>query len=565
MENRKRFACIILCLCLLLGGMVSGSAEATGRWLKTSDGWMYLKGTVIATGWEQIDGIWYWFDESGFMANGWKEIDGTWYYFDNGAMVTGTHKIKGKKYVFSDSGAWIEHPEEASASGWKQTGNDWVYFDNGTKATGWKQIDGTWYYFSGEGIMQTGWLELEGKWYWLAENGAMATGTVEIDGQQYVFGADGAWVERDELTLLSAPWHGTFDEVKAVMPEGINLNTPSSAWKMWWKQEDFLFTGGTSYHDPLGFYSNCYPGTSNEEPFLYCGIPVQSVRYYFLFTTDETGKPVYDTDHSTLICAEMTFENAEDKQQQRETLVRELTALYGAPDETVERTTYDDITLRMEHWTGKNGTHMSIFTSSLNDFHLRFAIDGMDEMLEAASQAEYAATHAPADGELRISDGSALKLDRFTLTPEAGMRYVIAVPGEDDHSIDARLCAAVAIFEDDEFTGDQMEVYKGSFYTPVSSVLTQMQKSVEETGYTVLADESFFEKAEISTSFGAKQCMFLGDSAIVFTIPEKEGKYALYSRIIEDPQWHYFFVIWSPDYSTLDTLQETFRKTVSWD
>ena len=35
----------------------------------------------MQTGWQEIDGERYYFDEEGVMQTGWQMIDGIWYYF----------------------------------------------------------------------------------------------------------------------------------------------------------------------------------------------------------------------------------------------------------------------------------------------------------------------------------------------------------------------------------------------------------------------------------------------------------------------------------------------------
>ena len=75
------------------------------------------------------------FNAAGEMATGWKKIDGIWYYFRNsGAMATG----------------WFEDKEAEAAINWSKT--LWYWFDdNGLMATGWKEIDGQWEFFADSG------------------------------------------------------------------------------------------------------------------------------------------------------------------------------------------------------------------------------------------------------------------------------------------------------------------------------------------------------------------------------------------------------------------------------
>lgn len=103
----------------------------------------------MLTGWQLVNGIWYYLGTNGAMvSDGWQAIDGQWYYFD--------------------------------ASGAMQSG--WIF-------------DGSWYYLGESGAMHTGWLLDNGTWYYLNPgNGAMVTGGQWIDGTYYWFNQSGAWV-----------------------------------------------------------------------------------------------------------------------------------------------------------------------------------------------------------------------------------------------------------------------------------------------------------------------------------------------------------------------------------
>jgi len=80
---------------------------ASAAWVKNYSGsWSYAEGYSYSTGWRQISGTWYFFDDIGQMRTGWIYTDDAWYYSDlNGAMQTGVIQIEGKIYLFSQSGA----------------------------------------------------------------------------------------------------------------------------------------------------------------------------------------------------------------------------------------------------------------------------------------------------------------------------------------------------------------------------------------------------------------------------------------------------------------------------
>ena len=63
----------------------------------------------MKTGWEKVDGNWYYMASSGKMVTGWCQIDGTWYYFSKesnalGQMLYNTTTPDG--YTLDENGAW---------------------------------------------------------------------------------------------------------------------------------------------------------------------------------------------------------------------------------------------------------------------------------------------------------------------------------------------------------------------------------------------------------------------------------------------------------------------------
>ncbi|AWK49997.1 bacteriocin [Clostridium beijerinckii] len=78
----------------------------SAAWVKNDYGnWSYTEGYRYATGWRQISGNWYFFDDIGQMRTGWINSNGEWYYIDlSGIMQTGVIQIEGKIYVFTQSG-----------------------------------------------------------------------------------------------------------------------------------------------------------------------------------------------------------------------------------------------------------------------------------------------------------------------------------------------------------------------------------------------------------------------------------------------------------------------------
>lgn len=71
----------------------AGGMPVRGSWKEDTVGWQYLHsdGTCTKNGWEEIKGLWYFFDEAGYMKTGWIDWDGKRYYCDeSGAMLRDT-------------------------------------------------------------------------------------------------------------------------------------------------------------------------------------------------------------------------------------------------------------------------------------------------------------------------------------------------------------------------------------------------------------------------------------------------------------------------------------------
>ena len=145
--------------------------EYLSVWLKLDKGGMIFdsffdseKGNAMATGWTEIDGSNYYFDEKGVMLTGWLKTSSTWYYFlSNGKEATGWQKIDGKWYYFGTS------------------------YSNAANRDAYVKIDGTYYYFDENGVMYTGWLEHDGSWNYYLSNGKQATGWQQINSKWYYF------------------------------------------------------------------------------------------------------------------------------------------------------------------------------------------------------------------------------------------------------------------------------------------------------------------------------------------------------------------------------------------
>ncbi|HEE9846163.1 cell wall-binding protein [Clostridium perfringens] len=170
---------------------VSNDSKAVDKiksgWQEIEGNWYYFNSNGnMKTGWEEINGYWYYFNNDGIMQTGWQEISGKWYYFrPDGNMRVGWEQINGYWYYFGSDGSM--------QTGWQEVGGIWYYFrPDGNMKTGWEEINGYWYYFNGDGVMQTGWQEIGGVWYYFRPDGNMRIGWEKINEYWYYFGSNGA-------------------------------------------------------------------------------------------------------------------------------------------------------------------------------------------------------------------------------------------------------------------------------------------------------------------------------------------------------------------------------------
>ena len=223
------------------------SSNKTGwvSWLNTKETlWCYLENGKAATGWKEVDGVWYYFDPDGIMhtgwldngggqlfffdANGaayrgWKHLDGKWKYFDSeGHLVHNSwQEVDGNCYYFDADGSmhtgWLDNGggqlfffdnDGVAYRGWKEIDGKWKYFDpEGRMAHScWQEIDGNWYYFNEDGSMHTGWLDNGGgQMFFFDNDGVACKGWKEIDGKRCYFDSEGHFV-RDSWQEIDGNW-----------------------------------------------------------------------------------------------------------------------------------------------------------------------------------------------------------------------------------------------------------------------------------------------------------------------------------------------------------------------
>lgn len=152
--TKKQWIIIIVVLAIIISLGGYGIYKVAGR---HDDGWatnkegetVYYLDNHLLTGWQELYGEKYFFNEDGILQKGFVTIEDKTYYFDkaDGEMKTGWQTISSKKYYFDEEGAM--------ATGFTKIGEDTYCFgDGGAMILGEKEIDGVTYNFGEDGKLQ---------------------------------------------------------------------------------------------------------------------------------------------------------------------------------------------------------------------------------------------------------------------------------------------------------------------------------------------------------------------------------------------------------------------------
>ena len=161
----------------------------------------YYFNPEMKTGWQSINGNYYYFASNGKMTTGWLTLSGKKYYFAaSGVRLTGTQTISGQIYYFNPemkTGVQTINGKKYyfASTGVRQTGMQTIggekYYFNPEMKTGWQTISGKKYYFNSSGAMQTGWATINGSRYYFKSSGLVTTGWASIGGSKYYFNSSG--------------------------------------------------------------------------------------------------------------------------------------------------------------------------------------------------------------------------------------------------------------------------------------------------------------------------------------------------------------------------------------
>ena len=165
------------------------SHPANGWFTDDNGSKYYYKNNKAVTGWQYIEGTYYYFNGTGKMVTGdWAQDGNGWYFLGaDGKMLDGLRNIDLGR---ADDGLYYFNPE-----------HDGTF---GKVLTGWQWVDGYWYYFNPKHngtfgrAFDNGWNSIGGKYYYFYSDGKMAA-NCDVDG--YHVNSDGSRGDK-----VAGPW-----------------------------------------------------------------------------------------------------------------------------------------------------------------------------------------------------------------------------------------------------------------------------------------------------------------------------------------------------------------------
>ena len=173
--------------------------------------WYYAEpsGVLATSTYKTIGGKTYYFNDNSVLEKtiiqveagktGWQSINGSWYYFnEDSSMHTGWLNYSGRRYYL--------YPDGMMATGWVFTNGHYQYLDNyGIQQFGWQRVNGKWYYINQDGDMETGWITYNSRNYYMRPSGEMATGWVFTNGFYQYLNSFG--IQQYEWQLINGHWY----------------------------------------------------------------------------------------------------------------------------------------------------------------------------------------------------------------------------------------------------------------------------------------------------------------------------------------------------------------------
>lgn len=187
------------------GNMLTGWQFIDGYWFYLDAENTEKPGVMLEDCKEEIDGKMYFFDEYGVMLTGWRQYQEGWYYLDNSGVMQTDWNYIGNEWYYLD-GDNEQYPGlMVSDCSMVIEGEEYLFYASGVMHRGWYELDGEWYYYNQSGYLCTGWQYVGNYWFYLDaedDNRMVSACWKIIDGQWYFFHSDGnmatKWLQRPE-------------------------------------------------------------------------------------------------------------------------------------------------------------------------------------------------------------------------------------------------------------------------------------------------------------------------------------------------------------------------------
>lgn len=245
------------------GAMVTGSQLIDGVYYYfDNSGCLVYSASSGTAGWQFNNGYWYYFNEDGTPADGWVDS----YYFEHGKMLTNalitdwesntTYYVGPEGYYITNGWYYAKCSDMAFYSTDIYYNYNWIYVDaNGVVSQDtWEYIDGNWYYFDGSNMVTYGPMEINGINYWFDKNGVCLNpdgtgsfgGWTYMDGNWYYFDEDGTLLSGTEAVINGETYR--FDYSGVMYADQVDYDY--GAKKLYYYNSNGLIAG--SLHDLVG-------------------------------------------------------------------------------------------------------------------------------------------------------------------------------------------------------------------------------------------------------------------------------------------------------------------------